>query len=422
MGTLASPWCPTMFVPVPPIEGLDQVETQVSPFVPSHVGSGTFASPLVLELQFEMNPTEEKMATDNIEPISGQQTAIPLQRQWPQLGRELYSLERALAAHFVTYGHTLFENEKIERAERFRNRVFAQLYNDDEKYSPETRYRAFLLVKHEKAGEIVGNPYFVDAYGQQQELPYTGLEGYYAGSIRTSAYPGMSPGEVVQEEAHIGVEMLRTIKKHAIERYTWASFAKMKKGLESGESDIEDLKNIEILWADVVRRLHVRIYDNPEFEMTITEQDEQLEKLVSITPVRTEEEKAYKAVLQAEYERLKTEIHNMSEEEKEHEKKERRARERIRKERLKAYNNFRDATYALLKEAGNNEYGIQVNDSQWTNATIIETILLPKTQARNDFASTRVALTPEQVEGYLFLTELGDIGGDPLARTVLSST
>ncbi len=362
------------------------------------------------------------MTTDDIEPISGQQTAIPLQRQWSQLGRELYSLERALAAHFVTYGHALSENEKIERAERFRNRVFAQLYNDDEKYSPETRYRAFLLVKHEKAGEIVGNPYFVDAYGQQQELPYTGLEGYYAGSIRTSAYSGMSPGEVVQEEAHIGVEMLRTIKKHAIERYTWASFAKMKKGLESGEPDIEDLKNIEILWAEVVRCLHVRIYDNPEFEMTITEQDEQLEKLVSITPVRTEEEKAYKAVLQAEYERLKTEIHNMSEEEKEHEKKERRARERIRKERLKAYNNFRDATYALLKEAGNNEYGIQVNDSQWTNATIIETILLPKTQARNDFASTRVALTPEQVEGYLFLTELGDIGGDPLARTVLSST
>jgi len=172
------------------------------------------------------------MTTDDIEPISGQQTAIPLQRQWSQLGRELYSLERALAAHFVTYGHALSENEKIERAERFRNRVFAQLYNDDEKYSPETRYRAFLLVKHGKAGEIVGNPYFVDAYGQQQELPYTGLEGYYAGSIRTSAYPGMEPEDVIQEEAHIGIEILRTIKKHAIERYTWASFAIMKKGLE----------------------------------------------------------------------------------------------------------------------------------------------------------------------------------------------
>jgi hypothetical protein len=155
--------------------------------------------------------------------------------------------------------------------------------------------------------------------------------------------------------------------------------------------------------------------------MTITEQWEQLEKLVSIAPVPTEEETAYKAVLQAEYERLKTEIHNMSEEEKEHERQERKARERIRKERLKAYNNFRDSTYAILKETGNNEDSIQVNDSQWTNATIIETILLPKTQARNDYASTRVALTPEQLEGYLFLTELGDIGGDPVARSILNA-
>ncbi len=61
------------------------------------------------------------MATDDIESINGLQTAIPLQRQWPQLGRELYSLERALAAHFVTYGHTLSENEKMQRAEKFRN-------------------------------------------------------------------------------------------------------------------------------------------------------------------------------------------------------------------------------------------------------------------------------------------------------------
>jgi hypothetical protein len=222
------------------------------------------------------------MATNYIESTNEQQTTNPLQRQWPQLGRELYTLERALAAHFVTYGHTLSENEKMERAQRFRNRVFAQLYNDDEKYSPETRYRAFLVVKNGKAGEIVGNPYFVDMNGQRQEPPYTGLEGYYADSIRTSAYPGMSPETVAQEEAHIGLEMLRTIKKHAIERYTWASFSKMKKGLESGEPDIEDLKNIEILWAEAVRHLHVRIYDNPEFEMTITEQYEQLEKLVSI--------------------------------------------------------------------------------------------------------------------------------------------
>ena len=304
------------------------------------------------------------MATDNIASTSEQQTAKPVQRQWPQLGKELYSLERALAAYFVTYGHTLSEQETMERAKRFKNRVFAQLYNDDEKYSPETRYRAFLLVKNGKAGEIVGNPYIVDPYGQKQQLAYTGLEGYYAGSVRTSLYPGMTPEEVVREEAHIGVEMLRTIKKHAIERYTWASFAKMKKGLESGEPDIADLKSIEILWAEVVRRLHVRIYDNPEFAMTITEQFEHLEKLVTISPARTEEEKAYKAVLQAEYERLKTEIHNMSEEQKEHERQERKERQSIRTERLKAYIHFRDATYAMLKETGNNEYGIQVNDLQ----------------------------------------------------------
>jgi len=279
-----------------------------------------------------------------------------------------------------------------------------------------------LVVKNGKAGEIVGNPYIVDTHGQKQQLPYTGLEGYYAGSIRTSAYPGMTPDEVVQEEAHLGVEMLKTIKKHAIERYTWASYAKMKKGLESGEPDIEDLKSIEILWAEVVRRLHVKIYDNPEFEMTITEQFEQLEKLVSITPARTQEEKAYKAVLQAEYERLKTEIHDMSEEKKEHERQERKERERIRKERLKTFNHFRDATYAMLKETGNNEYGIQVHDSQWTDATILETIQLPKTQPRDDYDWTRLALAPEQVERYMFLTELGDIGGDPLARTILGST
>ena len=361
------------------------------------------------------------MVTHKIASLREQQTANPLKRQWPQLGRELYTLERALAAHFVTYGHLLSENEKMERTEKFKNRVFAQLYNDDEKYSPETRYRAFLVVKHGKAGEIVGNPYYVDADGQQQELPYTGLEGYYAGSIRTSAYTGMTPEEVVLEEAHIGVEMLKTIKKHAIETYTWASFAKMKKGLESGELDIDDLKNIEILWAEVVRRLHVRIYENTAFEMTITEQFEQIEKLVSITPTRTEEEKVYKAVLQAEHERLKTEIHSMSEEQKEHERQERKVRVRLRQERLKAYNHFRDATYAMLKETDNNDYGIQVNDSKWTEATIIETIQLPKTQSRNNYPSIRVMLTSERVEGYLLLTELGDIGGDPVARGILKA-
>ena len=91
----------------------------------------------------------------------------------------------------------------------------------------------------------------------------------------------------------------------------------MKKGPESGEPDIEDLKSIEVLWAYVVRRLHVRVYDNRAFAMTITEQVGQLDKLVSTTPARTEEE-------------------------------------------------------------GTSEYGFAVSDSHWTDATIIETIRLHK--------------------------------------------
>jgi len=362
------------------------------------------------------------MTMNNLESTNEQQTSNPVQREWPQLGKKLYSLERALATHFVTYGHTLSDHQRREIAERFKNRVFAQLYNDDEKYTPETRYRAFLVVKNGKAGEIVGNPYIIDINGQRQQLPYTDLEGYYAGSMKTATYPGMTPEKVVREEALVGLEMLKTIKKHAIERYSWASYSKMIKGLESGEPDIDDLKTIEILWAEVVRRLHVRVYDNPEFAMTLTEQYEQIEKLVTIAPARTREEKAYKAVLQAEYERLKNEIQSMSKEQLEHENQERKERERIRKERLKVYNQFRDTTYAMLTATGMGDYGIQINDSQWSKANIIETIILPKTQERDEYDLTRVELTPEQVEGYMFLTELGDIGGDPVARTVLSSS
>ena len=111
----------------------------------------------------------------------------------------------------------------------------------------------------------------------------------------------------------------------------------------------------------------------------------------------------------------------MSKYEKEHESKERKAREIIRRETLKAYNHFRESTYALLEEEDNSEYGFEVSDSRWTDATIIETIRLPKTQARNDYPSIQATLTPAQLEGYIFLAELGDIGGDPLARSVLSS-
>jgi hypothetical protein len=126
-------------------------------------------------------------------------------------------------------------------------------------------------------------------------------------------------------------------------------------------------------------------------------------------------------MLQAEYQRLKNERNKLSEEEKENERRERRERVRIRRERLRAYNHFREETYDLLKEVGKNEYEIRVRDANWPEATIIETIRLPKTCERNDYTPIQVKLTREDLEGYLFLAQLGEIGGDPLARSVLIS-
>jgi len=361
------------------------------------------------------------VATETGERISEQQVAIPLQRQWPQLGRELFTLECALTETVVTYDAPLTEQEKMERKDRIRGCILAQLYRTEEKHSRDARYRAFLVVKKGKAAEIVGHPYYVDTNGTKRELPYTGLEGYYAGSERTSNYPGLTREAIIQEEAQIGVALLKTVKKRSIERYAWARFAKLKKALECGEPDVEDLRSIVLLWAQVVTRLHVRVYNNQEFETTISEQIEQLEKLLSAAPARTKEEKEYKSILQAECQRLKNERNNLSEEEKEDERKERRKRESIRRERLRAYNRFREETYDLLKEAGKSEYAIRVRDANWTEATIVETIRLPKTGERNDNMSIEVRLTPEQLEGYLFLARLGEIGGEPLARSVLTS-
>jgi hypothetical protein len=256
------------------------------------------------------------VATEIGELIREQQAAIPLQRQWPQLGRELFTLECALTETVVTYDTPLTAQEKMERKDRIKGRILAQLYRNEDKHSRDARYRAFLVVKKGKAAEIVGHPYHRDTNGTKRELPYTGLEGYYAGSERTSDYPGLTREAIIQEEAQIGAALLRTIKKRSIEKYTWARFAKLKKALEYGEPDVEDLRSIVLLWAQVVTRLHVRVYHNQEFEATISEQIEQIEKLLGGAPASTKEEKEYKRILQAEYQRLKNERNKLSEEEK----------------------------------------------------------------------------------------------------------
>jgi hypothetical protein len=371
----------------------------------------------VMALRLEQK--KNMRATANPEQTIAQRSEMSLQRQWPKLGRELFTLESALTDTVCAHEIPLTERESTEKRARIRAKIIAQLYRDDEKYSLDLRYCALLLVAKGRGAEIVGNPYCIGKDGKKQELPYTGLEGYYAGSEMTSEHPGMTPQVIVQEEANRGVALLASIKKHHVDHYSWASFAKMKKALEGAEPDVKDLRNLALLWAEVVRRLHVRVYSNKEFEGTITEHIEQIEKLLGAVPGRTEEEKECKNLLQAEYVSLKKQRDNMSEEEKANESKERRERESIRRARLREYKQFREVTYALLKEAGNKEYGIDVRDSSWKEANIIEMISIPKTRDRNEYTPIEVKFTPQQLEGYLFLAQLGQIGGDPLARSVL---
>ena len=74
-----------------------------------------------------------------------------------------------------------------------------------------------------------------------------------------------------------------------------------------------------------------------------------------------------------------------------------------------------------MLEVGKSAYDISISDSKMKEATIIEKIKLPKTHDKNEYTPSEVRLTPEQLEGYLFLAQLGNIGGDPLARSSLIS-
>ena len=187
----------------------------------------------------------------------------PLQHQWPQLGQKLFVLEHTFIDLDRANQQPLTGQEKMEKREKIRNAIIAQLYGNEGEYSRDTRYLAFLLVKRGRGGVIVGNPYIMGKGGRRQELPYTGLEGYYAGSERTSKRPGMTCEEIVQEEAKIGTELLKSIKNYAIANNSWADFARLKHILAGQKPDREELRTLQRLWTGVVKRLHVRIYHNP---------------------------------------------------------------------------------------------------------------------------------------------------------------
>jgi hypothetical protein len=76
----------------------------------------------------------------------------------------------------------------------------------------------------------------------------------------------------------------------------------------------------------------------------------------------------------------------------------------------------------MVTELGEGRYLIGVQDASLEEATIVETINLPKIPERNTYPPMPIHFTQEQLEGYLFLARLGEIGGDPLARSALVST
>lgn len=368
----------------------------------------------------EMNTRRQCMGSQ-IDP--GRETTPPqLHLQWPLLGRKLFTMEH-LIANTIEEGKTaLSDQEKKERQAKVRSSFVTQLYSGGDSYSRDQVYLAFLLLQQGRGGAIVGSPYALAPDGSRQELPYTGLEGYYAGSQQTSKRPGMTREAIVREEADRGKNLLQSLKKRAINNNTWAKFLRLQHVLAGQKPGIEDLRAIQLLWSMVIRQLHVRVYHNSEFEPTLTEQIENMGQLLNGISARTEEGKRAKETVQAEYDRLKQEYANLSDADKEQENQGRRRREKIRADRLDELHRFRDETYRLLTEARQGQYKLGIEDTSLENATITETIILPEIPDRHSYPVVDVHLTPEQLEGYLFLSRLGTLGGDPLVRSPLVSS
>lgn len=330
---------------------------------------------------------------------------ISIQHAWPQLGRALYNLEH----EETDVAHDLDEDQKYERWQRIREIILEQC----EQY--ERQYEAYELVRRGRAAEIVGNPHYRGKDGLEHELPYTGLEGYYAGSEEQPERPGMTKEQIIEEEANIGLELMKKMKKYAVEHYFWADFAKTQKAAEGDTEKIdrEDLKNLYFLWTGVVRRLNDRIYENEEYKASPLEQ---LEAMLRKDPKLASDEH-----VQAEYTKLLEEEQQKSKEQRAQEEIERKAKERIFRSRLEEYTAFRSQTYASLKDACGRfphiDYAIK--DDTLSQANIIEILYLPMLPERNSYPSYLVVLTLEQLEGYLFLSYIGEKGGDPLTRSDL---
>ncbi len=108
----------------------------------------------------------------------------------------------------------------------------------------------------------------------------------------------------------------------------------------------------------------------------------------------------------------------MSPEQQESARQERSRRERIRAERLEAFTSFRNETYQMQDAFQQAHYRIDVCGASPRRAEIVESVSIPPVVERSTFSAVSVHLTPAQIEGYLFLAKLGEIGGDPLVRGI----
>lgn len=341
--------------------------------------------------------------------VKGERDTISphIQHQWPVLGQELVEREERLAPSSASSQH------RQALQEHLRQETLTQLYQADGQYSRATRYLAFLLLKYGRGAEIVGNPVVAVPGGDHLALPYTGLEGYYAGSVQTNLYPGLSQSDILHEEAERGVQIVKRLKKDAVERNAWAEYAHLRQMLQGKVQQREMLKKLQVIWLTQVSQLRSRVYHNPEFDLTTAELIERSEQ---VTGQGADQSFAW----QKEQNQLKEACAMLSEEEKKQERDERKRREAIRRERILAFQQFRDATYHLLEESDQDHYEVNIQDSSWDKATLIETIVLPRLRARETYPLVEVHFTSEELDGYLFLAQLGEIGADPLTRSDLA--
>lgn len=331
------------------------------------------------------------------------EVTLCIRRAWPQLARELFELEQEILADHPPAS----EQAKHEQLERVRSSIL------DCCRQYERQYEAYELVRRGRACEIVGNPHYRGTEETALPLPYTGLEGYYAGSEALPDRPGLTKEQIIQEEATIGLELMRKIKRHCIASYSWSSFTRLRRADEDEATSLDCLTDLYLLWTVVVRRLSQRVYKNEEYQVSPLER---LEGMIGKDP-----RLARDSSIQAEYTRLVDEERQLSREQRQEERAKEFARDAVMRSRLQEFTKFREATYAHLRDSTGIIPHIDycIEDRELASASIVETLCLPNPGDRNASPPYIVDLTPEQVEGYLFLAHLGEKGGDPLARSLL---